>query len=155
MMILHNPTNGATIKDLYYQSVLYFAVKDNEEFKPGDIIEVEDEVAKFVLSLYQFVEEVSEKKAAILVKEKESQMKCEQCEYRTESEESLKMHVATHKSKATIKSKLGLKVIEKREKEVKKKETEDEFDRQNEIEEENKRDGLIGDGLIKERLGED
>ncbi len=152
-MILYNPTNGATIKDIYYNSVKYFVEKDNEAFKAGSLMEVEDEIGKFVLSLYGFIEEVSEKKAALIMKELDKQLKCEDCDYRTDNEESLKMHNATHKSKTTIKSKLGLKVIGKKEREIKKGQFEEEYNRQNEIEADNRKEGLdIGEGLQTEHL---
>jgi hypothetical protein len=39
---------------------------------------------------YHFVEEITEKKAAILVKQKENEIKCEQCDYTSDPRKVLK-----------------------------------------------------------------
>ena len=144
MKILLNPDNGAEIKDLYLESVKYFDSSKNETFMPGTLVKLDDNVADFVVSIYDFVQEITKEAAvAHLEKTKNNKFKCDQCDFRTSAEIALMGHKRHHEKEAKLDDELGIPVIK-----GVKSDNQIFADTQAQIEAENAKDGLdVGEGL--------
>lgn len=152
MKILFNPENGAPIQDIWLNQVQYFVEKQNQVFKPGDIVKVDESVAEFILETYGFVKEISKEKAKeILEFQKNAIFKCdsEGCKRAFETAEQLRGHNMSHAKAAKLDDELGIPVIggvaaqtaaEK-----------GEFDSQKEIDQQASAAGLIGEGLTVDK----
>lgn len=146
--ILHNPENGAEIKNISHEGTQYFTTKEGYEFKVGDIVKIEDEkAADFILETYGFLKEVTPEEAKNIKERKENNaFKCDKCDFSTDLEKKLTGHKLHHAKEEKIDRELGIRVVTGKKKETKK----GEVDTQSQIEQEALRDGLIGEGLTKE-----
>lgn len=100
-MLLFNPKNGATIRDVWIYDKLYFSAKMEEEFKPGDVIDVEDKIGSFLLIQYGFLEEVSAIRAENIIKDRSvEKFVCDHagCKFESKSAVGLAAHKRTHAS---------------------------------------------------------
>ena len=151
MKILKNPDNGAPIKNIWFKDKLYFDSTNNQTFKPGDIVKIEeDEVADFIIKLFGFVKTISPEEAkSIIEAKKNNTFKCDKCDYSTNEEIKLRGHKMSHAKEAKIDEELGIPVISgsqlSKENEEKQK-----IDTQQRIDNEGTQDGLTGEGLVRE-----
>lgn len=140
-MLLHNPDNGSTIYDMWLLDKFYFSVKLQEEFKPGDVIQIEDKAGAKLLELAQFLQEVSPIQAKnIIAKRKEKKFICdhEECGFEAKSEIGLIAHKRIHMGIVE-----GVKVVKPLETE----EEQEEATTQDAVDQEAKANGLTGEGL--------
>lgn len=92
MKFLHNPINGAPIDKLYFKSTLYF--KD-EPFGVNTVIQVEDDVADFLVRIYGFLKVITKEEALELSKKPKEQFTCE-CGFTTTTKIALIGHKRSH-----------------------------------------------------------
>jgi hypothetical protein len=143
-MLVFNPKNGATIRDMWVYDKLYFSVKLEEEFKPGDVIDIEDKVGKFLLETLGFLEEVSAIRAQNIIKERGvEKFACdhEGCTFEAKSPIGLVAHKRIHESVVE-----GVRKIAPAEPEERKVPKEDSA--QKSIEAESKGSGLLGGDMV-------
>lgn len=150
-MILYNPEDGAPIHDISFKGVYYFMLRDNLEFKPGDIIKIEDEVGEFIKEVYGFVKEVSAVEAKNIKDRKErSKFKCEKegCDFSSDDEKKLKGHSLHHQKEDKMDAELGIRIVSGRTRsgEIKRMTTQDLID----ADAESESGGLVGEGLVEE-----
>lgn len=144
-MLLYNPENGATIRAVWIYDKLYFSDKTQEEFKPGDIVDVEEKVGEYLKKTYEFLEEVSAIRAKnIIEKRAEKKFVCDKCSFEAKNEVGLVAHRRTHES--VVEGVRVVKPIEEQIKEIK------EIDPLSKIDSEARGAGLIGEGLVQERV---
>lgn len=145
MKIIKNPENGGVISNIWLDSVKYFPV--GQEFKPGDIVKVEDKLGTFLVELYRFLEELTKEQAVkYLESKKDKKFKCDKCDFTADLEIALMGHVKKHEKEARLDDALGIPVIKGEGKEIALEKT----NTQDAIEAENKRNGLdVGEGLVE------
>ncbi len=146
MKIIKNPEHGGEIKKIWYKDVLYF----EEPFKPGDVVKIEqDDVAVFMLNLYDFLEEITKEEAVKYLEEvKNAKFKCDECGQKFSIEIALLGHKRKHEKEARLDDELGIPVIKGK---VQKIESVEEVDTQAKIDESANSEGLIGPGLVEEK----
>lgn len=151
-MILYNPENGAPIKNFPFEGITYFLEKDNQVFKPGDIVRIDDErAAAYIKETYGFLEEKTKIEAKNILDKKASYtFACDKCDYKTDTNDKLKGHSIHHAREAKLDDELGIPVITGFKKEGQA--SDESVDRQRIIDAEGGRDGLIGEGLVEERI---
>lgn len=150
MMILKNPKNGAPVSDLWLFNKYYLDSKKGEVFKPGDTLQFEDNIGVYLKKLYAFLEEMSLDEAKQMVEDRKKPFACEHCEFRADT----KIAVIGHSRKHNLVKKEEVVVpdipVIKSETQI----------NQNvvlrnpaqAIEDEAARSGLIGEGLVEERV---
>ncbi len=142
MKILLNPKDGAIIKDFSYQWNKYFTT--GEEFTPGKIIKMEDDVADAVVSTFGFVQVVTENEAKKELDNKnKEEFRCEKCDFKTTNKGALTGHERSHIDSETLDS---IPTVKK--KEVLK--ADDTKTTEEKWEQEDKAAGLEGEGLVNE-----
>lgn len=144
MKILLNPKDGAVIKNVNIEGVVYFDEKEGKEWKVDSLLKIEsDKVAYHLLSLYGFLLEhtPAEAKRYMENKGKES-FKCdfEGCNFETKTKIALLGHQRTHQIE------IDLPVIG----EIAEKKVLSDEETGKQIEKEAKSAGLIGEGLVEE-----
>lgn len=98
-MLLFNPKNGKTLRDIWIYDKLYFSSKLEEEFKPGDVIDIDQKVGGYLMGLAGFVEEVSSIRAENIIKERSiEKFICDVCKFESKSAIGLTSHKRTHAS---------------------------------------------------------
>jgi hypothetical protein len=145
MKILLNPKDGATIQNVNIDGSVYFDAKEGKEWKPDNMLKIEnDRVAFHLLSLFGFLVEhtPAEAKRYLENKGKES-FKCdfEGCNFETKTKIALLGHQRTHQVAIDLPV-IGEIANEKKEL------TDEETGQQ--IENDAKKAGLIGEGLVNE-----
>lgn len=140
MKILLNPDNGAIIRNIWFKDEFFFADKEDQAFLPGMAVRVEDEFADYIVSTWDFVRELSVEEAKEFLGNKEM-LKCDKCEFKTKVPVALSGHKRKHQKEAEI-DELGIRVVGR-----KKKEEENADSRFEAWEEEDEKEGLIGEGL--------
>lgn len=148
--LLYNPDNGAQIADVIVGGTTYFSSQDDLEFRPGDIVKMEDaNAADVILETFGFVQEITVGEAkGIKDRREKNKFHCEECDFSTDEEKKLQGHMLHHAKEEKIDKELGVRVVtgNKREKLV------DQVDPQDSIDRQASADGLIGEGLTKERI---
>ena len=146
-MFIHNPKDGATIRDIWIYDKLYFSEKTQEEFKAGDVIDIDDKVGEFLLNACGFLRKVGAEKAKEIVAENaKEKFKCDKCGFETTSKIGLIGHKRTHQGAVE-----GVRVIRPVEEQIADLK-EEEKNLQEGIEVEAKSAGLFGEGLVKENI---
>ena len=146
MKIILNPDNGAEIKNVFLDSVKYFDSSKGEEFKVGTMVKVEDNLAAHIMSLYEFVTELSKDEAlAYKVKQEKSKFKCEKCDFKTDTQIALLGHNRKHVSEAKLDDELGIPVIKSVEG------VKEEVNTQESIDADLAREGITGEGIREEK----
>lgn len=143
-MLLFNPKNGAIIRDIWIYDKLYFSSKLEEEFKPGDVIDIDDKVGKYLIGLLEFVEEVSAVRAENIIKDRSvEKFVCdhEGCTFEAKSAIGLISHKRTHAS--VVEGVRKITPVENEEAQVVKEESTQEA-----ISEEAKRSGLNYEEMV-------
>lgn len=146
MKILHNPSTGAPIQDVWYKNVKYLDAERNETFRPGMILSFEDDnVADFIRELYEFVLEIDPVEAKKYLENQAKGLKCDKCEFRTDTAIALSGHKRSHEPVEKIEN-LGIPMVKKNQGTIEssQKNIQDQIDR------EGQKDGLEGEGLINE-----
>ncbi len=148
MKILLNPENGATIRDVWLNGTCYFRTESGEEFKPGTVIQFDDNVAKFMIDTFGFLEELDFLEAEKYMKKtKDPDLKCDKCDFVTKVQLKMEEHKRKHYTDEKA-AELGIPVIKSGVGNV-----QDAKDPQTAIDMEAKNSGLEGEGLVKERVG--
>lgn len=143
-MMIHNPKNGATIRDMWIFDKLYFSEKTQEEFKPEDVIDVEDKVGEFLLHQCGFLVKVTPAEAKKIIEERGMRkFVCDKCGFEAKAEIGLIAHKRSHESIVE-----GVRVVKPVDEQVK--ELKEEVDQQKQVDAEARGAGLIGDGLTVE-----
>lgn len=142
MKILFNPKDGTPIKDFIYKWNKYFTA--GEEFLPGKIIKMEDDVADAILSTFGFVQEQTPNEAKKLVEKGDEEFKCDKCDFVTTAKIALAGHQKTHVNDEALD---GIPVV-KKETIIKE---EDKLSQEKKWDNEDKAAGLEGEGLVSEK----
>lgn len=104
--IILNPDLGASISNVTYEGVAYFADKN---FEPGSVFKFEDErTADFFLDTFRFLTEISVEEAKKILGT--PALKCEQCDYTTRNKGSLTAHLKKHAAEAEL-DEIGIPVV--------------------------------------------
>lgn len=138
-MIIYNPENGAEIKDVYFENTLYF--KEDSSFKPGTLINVGDKEGLFFVSLFEFLQIKDVDEAKKIIEQQKGTFKCEKCEFKTETKIALLGHNRKHEKDVSV-DELGIPVLKGVTKEQRV---------ENHWEEQDRKNGLIGEGLVVEQ----
>jgi hypothetical protein len=148
MKIIRNPEDGGEIKNVWLNDVKYFGKDEGQTFKPGDVVKVEDELAVFLMGIYDFLEVITKEEAVeYLEKRKNMKFKCDKCDFATNVEIALLGHKRHHEKEEKLDDALGIPVIRGTGR------TMEEIDTQKAIDEETKKEGLdVGEGLVELNL---
>jgi len=144
MKIILNPELGAEIKNIYKDSVKYFDSSKGEEFKPGTMVKVEDDLADFIISLCEFVVVLS-KEEALEYKNNQKLFKCDKCDFKTNTQIALLGHNRKHVSEAKLDDELGIPVIKAGEG------IKEDVNTQENIDADLAREGITGEGIREEK----
>jgi hypothetical protein len=79
MKFLYNPTDGAPIRKVWLEGVQYFT---DEAFEIDTILQLDDNLADFLLRIFEFLKEVSKDEAAKLATQKKEEFKCDVCDFK-------------------------------------------------------------------------
>ena len=141
-MIIYNPENGAEIKNVYFENVLYFSEKEGKTFKPDSLLNVGDREGLFFTTLFEFLREVTPEEAKKIIEKQNAEFKCDQCEFRTATKIALSGHNRSHENKTSV-DELGIPVLggTKRAEVV---------DLQSQYDAADRANGLTGEGLVIE-----
>lgn len=110
MKILLNPSEGAPVSDVQVAGQILFKDKP---FETESVVKIEDDkVADTILSLFEFLQEVSAETAKNFIeKKKAAKFKCDKCDYASDDEKKLQGHSLHHAKEAKIDAELGIPVI--------------------------------------------
>lgn len=142
MKILFNPKNGAIIKDFIYKFNKYFTA--GEEFIPGKIIKMEDDVADAIVNTFGFIQEQTPNEAKKIIEKVENEFNCDKCDFGTTTKAGLVNHEKTH---AVEDDSDGIPVV-KKESALKADDTKKDLFAAGEAED--RAAGLEGEGLVNE-----
>ena len=145
MKFLYNPEEGAPIKDVWYKKTRYFP--QGEEFKVNSVVQIDDEIADLILSLFEFIHQIDAKTAKEIIAKPPQTFKCEKCEYKTDKKIGLLGHMRGHPVDAEIIE--GIAVIRKMETDPVDGADKKSFDQKQS--EEDRAAGLEGEGLVIEK----
>ena len=152
MIILKNPKNGAPIQNLWIYDQFYLDEKKGEVFAPNSIMQFEDKIANYLKYLYNFLEEVSIEDAKGYVENQKKSFACTECDYRSDQKIGLIGHMRGHQTQEKVQKGIeGIPIaqgsIGTNEEEIPK-----EKNLMQAIENEAEKAGLIGEGLVEEKL---
>ena len=151
MKILFNPENGAEIKNFVFKNEQLMDAKEGQSFMPGMIIKIDDDsLADFMLSNWGFLQEKSYDEAKEFLDSKE-EFKCADCEFKTKYKLALFNHNKKHLKESRM-DELGLPVVKLKNEPRVDPVLKDDSSRQKAWDEEDKRAGLIGEGLTDDRI---
>lgn len=151
MITLFNPEAGAVIHDVNFGGQVFFTQSEGEEFKPGDIVQMDDAPAQFILDTFQFTLSVSDDEAADILKAKDEKgFACDQCEKVFDAENKLRMHKMSHDRKK--KNAAGVPIAEGKKALKKGEVAQDDTVTQTKIDAEGAKDGLVGEGLTEDNV---
>lgn len=143
-MYLFNPNDGATVRDIWIFDKLYFSEAAQEEFKPGDIIDIDEKVGVYLQELCGFLKVVNSIEAKnIIAKRGMEKFICDVCHFEAKNQLGLSAHKRTHESIVD-----GVRVVHPIETEEKQ---EEEDNKEKAIEQEAKNSGLFGEGLVQDK----
>ena len=145
MKIIFNPDNGSTIKNIWFKDEFYLDAKEDQAFIPGMVIRVDDEFGNYLIDTWGFLKELSSTEAKKHMESRE-EFSCENCEYKTKVQIAFFNHKKKHVSEAKL-DELGIQTISSK----KKAQNPDEIDHQKDWDEEDKKSGLSGDGLVDDK----
>ena len=98
MKILYNPQSGSPIQNVYFDGIRRFSKLDNQEpFIPGQLLQFEDKEADFYLDTWGFLELVTPEQAADIIKKPKLELKCDHCDFATNTKIALLGHNRKHK----------------------------------------------------------
>lgn len=103
MKILYNPPvpNGAPIGRGYNDFIFNGSIIDS--LLPGEIKQYEDAEADEILDVFTFIQEVTAEQAQKLMeKPREKELKCDQCDFSTDTKIALISHKKKHEKEAKI-----------------------------------------------------
>ena len=101
MKILYNPAvpNGAPIGKGYNNFVVNGVVIDS--LLPGEVKQYDDNVAQTILDEFGFIEEITlERAKKLLEKPREKDLKCDKCDFSTDTKIALISHSKKHEKEA-------------------------------------------------------
>lgn len=108
MKILFNPPvpSGSPIGKGYNNFVVNGSVIDS--LLPGEIKQYQDSEANQILETFEFIESVTPQKAKeLLEKPREKELKCDKCEFSTDTKIALISHQKKHDKEETLKAELA------------------------------------------------
>lgn len=143
MIILFNPDDGAPIQNIFFKGEKYFSREDGQTFKPGMVIQVDEELATFITGLYEFVQEIDAVTAKKLMARSDEEFACDKCDFKTRTKVALEGHNKKHITEDNL-SELGIPKIGRLNRKMVN------ADMQSEIDAEGKKDGLEGEGIVIE-----
>jgi hypothetical protein len=144
MKFLYNPTDGAPIRKVWLEGVQYFT---DEAFEIDTILQLDDNLADFLLRIFEFLKEVSKDEAAKLATQKKEEFKCDVCDFKTTAKIGLISHKKIHEKDSnyvpgikTVRIENAKKAMPTGEQTIKKWEEQDEAS------------GLEGEGLVRDTV---
>lgn len=141
MKIILNPENGSDIQNVQIAGVKYF---DEKPFEVDTMIKIEDDnVADVLLTLYEFLAELSLDEAKKYKEDKAKRIfKCDKCDMATTTQLALDKHLEKHAREEQLDKELGIEVISG------KTLPQEQIDGQEIIDRQATADGLFGEGLV-------
>jgi hypothetical protein len=122
---------------------------EGQAFVPGMVLKVDDPLADYMLETWGFLTEMSVDEAKKYLDSKE-EYKCEKCEFKTKVRVALEGHKRKHLKESQIDD-LGIPTLQMK-KEIEKEHNLSEKDRQAKWDEQDKKLGLIGEGLTEDHV---
>lgn len=147
--ILFNPENGAEIKNFVFKNEHFMDAKEGQSFVTGMVVNVDDELAEFMLDTWGFLQELSVDEAKEYLDGKEA-YKCEKCEFTTKVRIGFEGHKRKHLKDAQIDG-LGILTVTRKNDSANNPNATQES-RQKKWDEEDKERGLIGEGLTEDHV---